>query len=54
MRLETPVIYFYPPANAQLPLKLDVEVKFRGGWLTEFYPMPTSACPAEKGRVRVR
>lgn len=38
MRLETPVIYFYPPANAKLPLKLDVSVKFRGGWLTEFYP----------------
>jgi len=38
MRLETPVIYFYPPANAKLPLRLDVSVKFRGGWLTEFYP----------------
>jgi hypothetical protein len=38
MRLETPVIYFYPPASAKLPLKLDVSVKFRGGWLTEFYP----------------
>jgi hypothetical protein len=38
MRLETPVIYFYPPANAKLPLKLDVNVKFKGGWLTEFYP----------------
>ena len=38
MRLETPVIYFYPPANAKLPMKLDVNVKFRVGWLTEFYP----------------
>jgi hypothetical protein len=38
MRLETPVIYFYPPAGAKLPLKLDVQVKFKGGWLTEFYP----------------
>lgn len=38
MRLETPVIYFYPPAGAKLPLAVDVDVRFRGGWLTEFYP----------------
>jgi len=38
MRLETPVIYFYPPAGAKAPLELDIEVQFRGGWLTEFYP----------------
>src|SRR5688572_28393768 len=38
MRLETPVIDFYPTANAKLPLKLNVNVKIRGGWLTEFYP----------------
>jgi hypothetical protein len=38
MRLETPVIYFYPPATAKLPIHVDVDVRFRGGWLTEFYP----------------
>jgi hypothetical protein len=38
MRLETPVIYFYPPAESALPLLLDVKVAFRGGWLTEYYP----------------
>jgi hypothetical protein len=38
MRLETPVVYFHPPAGMQLPLQLDVSVAFRGGWLTEFYP----------------
>jgi hypothetical protein len=49
MRLETPVIYFYPPAGAKLPLKLDVSVKFRGGWLTEFYPNARVRVPgAEK------
>ncbi len=38
LRLETPVIYFYPPAGGKLPQCVDVEVKFPGGWLTEFYP----------------
>jgi len=38
MRLETPVIYFYPPAGQREPLRIDVSVRFRGGWLTEFYP----------------
>ena len=38
MRLETPVIYFYPPEGQRDPLQLDVSVRFRGGWLTEFYP----------------
>ena len=38
LRLETPVIYFYPPPGHSLPLELDVHVGFRGGWLTEFYP----------------
>jgi hypothetical protein len=35
-RLETPVIYFYPPAGRQMTL--DVEVGFPAGWLTQFYP----------------
>src|SRR5205809_4614602 len=38
MRLETPVIYFYPPKGRKLPLVLDVNVAFRGGWLTQYYP----------------
>lgn len=38
MRLETPVMYFYPPADAKLPLTLDVRASMRGGWLTEYYP----------------
>jgi hypothetical protein len=38
MRLETPVVYFHPPADARLPLVLDVDVAFRGGWLSEYYP----------------
>jgi hypothetical protein len=38
MRLETPVMYFYPPPSAKLPISVSVEVGMRGGWLTEFYP----------------
>jgi hypothetical protein len=36
LRLETPVLYFYPqPGFSAL---LDVKAGFNGGWLTEFYP----------------
>jgi hypothetical protein len=38
LRLETPVLYFYPPKSSSHPLTADVRVRFRGGWLTEFYP----------------
>jgi hypothetical protein len=38
MRLETPVIYFHPPTGVS-DHKATVTVKFRGGWLTEFYPL---------------
>lgn len=38
VRLETPVIYFYPPENAALPMKIDVDVTLKEGWLSEFYP----------------
>ncbi len=41
MRLETPVIYFYPPQGVLEPLTVDVRVDFRGGWLTEYYPNAT-------------
>lgn len=51
MRLETPVIYFYPPASAKLPLKLDVNVKFKGGWLTEFYPNAAVRLPGAEDQA---
>jgi hypothetical protein len=37
LRLETPVMYFYPPAGWQ-SRAFDVRATFVGGWLTEFYP----------------
>jgi hypothetical protein len=37
MRLETPVVYFYPPSGWQAE-PFDVSATFVGGWLTEYYP----------------
>lgn len=37
VRLETPVIYFYPPKDKP-DLRADVQVQFKGGWLTQYYP----------------
>jgi hypothetical protein len=45
MRLETPVIYFYPPKSWASEKKIDVSVRFRGGWLTEFYPQAQANVP---------
>ncbi|MGB8355620.1 MAG: hypothetical protein WCD79_17105, partial [Chthoniobacteraceae bacterium] len=44
MRLETPVIYFYPPAGWKAGA-FDVHVSFQGGWLTEFYPAANFKAP---------
>jgi hypothetical protein len=45
MRLETPVIYFYPPRGQAGPVDVDVHVEFRGGWLTEFFPKAEANAP---------
>ncbi|MFO0906417.1 MAG: hypothetical protein U0939_25655 [Pirellulales bacterium] len=45
MRLETPVLYFYPPPGESTPFSCDVHVQFRGGWLTEFYPRAEAEAP---------
>jgi hypothetical protein len=45
MRLETPVIYFYRPDGDGSPLTLDVDVRFRGGWISEFYPNGEADAP---------
>jgi len=51
LRLETPVIYFHLPPRAA-PMKLDVDVALRGGWLTQFYPNADVDAPGVKaGRV---
>ena len=38
LRLETPVIYFYPPRDAAIDA-VDVRATFNAGWITEFYPL---------------
>ena len=45
MRLETPVMYFYPPAGSDVPVEMDVSASFRGGWLSEFYPRAEMEAP---------
>jgi hypothetical protein len=40
-RMETPVIYFY----ADQPLKVDVDVAFPNGFITEWYPQATQIGP---------
>ena len=45
MRLETPVLYFHTPTDQTAPLAVNVDVAFRGGWLTQYFPdaQPTIA-----------
>jgi hypothetical protein len=50
MRLETPVIYFYPPEGGQTR-PLNVSVRFRGGVLNEFYPAATASLEVDVDRV---
>lgn len=47
LRLETPVIYFHLPKGSP-PIKLDVDVALRGGWLTQFYPNADADAPGLK------
>jgi hypothetical protein len=41
MRLETPVLYFYPPSDWSAAA-FDVQASFVGGWLTEYFPAATA------------
>ncbi|MBV8878476.1 MAG: hypothetical protein JO332_00795 [Planctomycetaceae bacterium] len=50
LRLETPVVYFHPPAGATLPQTVDLRVEFRGGWLTEYYPDAVVGAPGLQNR----
>jgi hypothetical protein len=59
LRLETPVLYFYPPADWRAQ-PFDVQATFIAGWLTEFYPsasvdagrFPSQLNEATRGSVR--
>ena len=45
MRLETPVMYFYPPTGIDVPVEMDVSASFRGGWLSQYYPEAEMEAP---------
>jgi hypothetical protein len=49
MRLETPVIYFHPRKAGPKLERLSVNVKFQGGWLSEFYPHAIAVAPGLEG-----
>jgi len=49
MRLETPVMYFYPPQAARSIPPFDVSVRFRGGILNEFYPNASASVAPDVG-----
>ena len=38
LRLETPALYFHLPKDQTLPLTLNVDVAFDGGWLSQYFP----------------
>jgi hypothetical protein len=48
MRLETPVVYFHLQKPRQRE-RLSVNVKFHGGWLSEFYPHAVASAPGLEG-----
>lgn len=52
MRLETPIIYFHPPAGAKFETPVDVTVKFRGGILNEFYPAAEASVAVDLPRIQ--
>src|SRR5271168_4762533 len=54
MRLETPVIYFHAPVGASDGQNANVQVRFRGGWLTEYYPNATADDPGLTNSFHLR
>jgi hypothetical protein len=53
MRLETPVMYFYPPRGVTVP-PFDVDVHFRGGILNEFYPNADASVDVDVERLHAK
>lgn len=60
LRLETPVLYFYPQNGFAHDRSFDVRATFAGGWLTEFFPLaaaensgfPRRLEPSTRGSIR--
>jgi len=51
MRLETPVLYVHLPPGTE-SLRLDVDVAFRGGWLSQYFPNAVAEAPGLDPRGR--
>jgi hypothetical protein len=54
MRLETPVLYFYPPAGSPSLPPFDVTVRFRGGVVNEFYPNAEPSVVVDVERINAK
>jgi hypothetical protein len=54
MRLETPVIYFYPPPGSDSVPPFDVSVRFRGGIVNEFYPKADASVEVDVDRLNAK
>jgi hypothetical protein len=50
MRLETPVVYFHPPAGGYSK-PFDVTVRFRGGLINEFFPKAAASVSVDQQRI---
>jgi hypothetical protein len=48
MRMETPIIYLHPPQD-QPRRPINVNVDFKGGWITEWYPKAQVTAAGYKG-----
>ncbi|MBC8357232.1 MAG: hypothetical protein H8E66_35125 [Planctomycetes bacterium] len=48
MRMETPIIYIYPPNNE--PADIDVQARFQGGWISEWFPSADVVAPGFNSR----
>jgi hypothetical protein len=51
LRLETPVLYFYPQDGFDRDQSLEVRATFAGGWLTEFFPWAAAENPGFPGTI---
>ncbi|HEV7606595.1 MAG TPA: hypothetical protein VGO61_04625 [Steroidobacteraceae bacterium] len=52
MRLETPVIYFHPPAGKSFDTPIDIKVRFRGGVLNEYFPEASATVALDSERLQ--
>ena len=52
LRLETPVIYFHPPPGKSFDAPIDIQVRFRGGVLNEYFPEAEASVALDSERIQ--